>query len=173
MQQQPFTVHVCHSAKPVHRELLFPSGESRPLVRGFAAVIRHVLDAAREWYGAPLHVILSHSVMWSEQQRAVLAEAAVAAGCRSASLVGEAAAVGMFAARRRAEQLGEGTAPCSTSSATSRCARPAGTSSPPGRGTRWRAVPCSSASVRPRGPDCTSPRSPRGTWWSVRTRSRR
>ncbi|WOP07207.1 Hsp70 family protein [Streptomyces cyaneofuscatus] len=102
-------VNLVGGIEPVHRELLFPSGESRPLVRGFAAVISHVLDAARERYGEPRHVILSHPVMWSEQQRAVLAEAAVAAGCRSASLVGEAAAVGMFAARRRAEQLGEGT----------------------------------------------------------------
>ncbi|MFE2294735.1 Hsp70 family protein [Streptomyces sp. NPDC059452] len=102
-------VNLAGGVEPVHRELLFPSGESRPLVRGFAAVISHVLDAVRERYGAPRHVILSHPVMWSEQQRAVLAEAAVAAGCRSASLVGEAAAVGMFAARRRSGQLGDGT----------------------------------------------------------------
>ncbi|MDX3378485.1 Hsp70 family protein [Streptomyces sp. ME02-6991-2A] len=102
-------VNLAGGVEPVHRELLFPSGESRPLLRGFAAVISHVLDIVREPYGAPRHVILSHPVMWSEQQRAVLAEAAVMAGCRSASLVGEAAAVGMFAARRRSGQLGEGT----------------------------------------------------------------
>ncbi|MFE3476295.1 Hsp70 family protein [Streptomyces bacillaris] len=102
-------VNLVGGVEPVHREVLFPSGESRPLVRGFATVIGHVLGIVREAYGEPRHVVLSHPVMWSEQQRAVLAEAAGVAGCPSSLLVGEAAAVGMFAARRCAEQLGDRT----------------------------------------------------------------
>ncbi|MEU3945698.1 Hsp70 family protein [Streptomyces sp. NPDC029526] len=102
-------VNATGGTEPVHRELLFPSGDSLPLVRGFAAAISHVLDAVREPYGTPRHLILSHPVMWSEQQRAVLADAAPMAGCRSFSLVGEAAAVGMFAALRQPESLGDRT----------------------------------------------------------------
>ncbi|MGX2993350.1 Hsp70 family protein [Streptomyces sp. JNUCC 64] len=86
--------------EPAHRELHFPAGPTRPLVRGVRAVITHTLRAVAERHGAPLRLVLTHPVIWSDAEKAVLAEAATAARWPSATLVSEAEAVGAHAALR-------------------------------------------------------------------------
>ncbi|MGW3996026.1 Hsp70 family protein [Amycolatopsis sp. NPDC004772] len=91
-------VNLTTEVEPVHREICFPSGDTRPVVRGVLTVLDHVLSAVRAAHGEPEHVVLTHPVMWGDPEKVVLTEAATALGVRSAGLMSEAEAAGRHAA---------------------------------------------------------------------------
>ncbi|MEV0663161.1 Hsp70 family protein [Actinomadura luteofluorescens] len=86
---------------PLHREIHFGSGDTQPLVRGVATVLAHALKTIRGLHGDVDHLVLTHPVLWTDREKAVLAEAAVAAGCPDVGLVTEAEAAGARAAERQ------------------------------------------------------------------------
>ncbi|MFD7653951.1 Hsp70 family protein [Actinosynnema sp. NPDC059797] len=93
-------INLTAATEPLHREIVFPSGDTQPLVRGVATVLDHVLAAVRDQHGEPKHVVLSHPVMWGDLEKVVLTEAAAAVGLTSLGLISEAEAAGRHAASR-------------------------------------------------------------------------
>lgn len=89
------------ATEPLYRELRFPAGGTEPLVRGIRVILAHALTAVPERYGRPDRLVLSHPVVWTDVEKAVLVEAAAAAlpGVPVA-LVSEAEAVGLHMASR-------------------------------------------------------------------------
>ncbi|MFJ3856536.1 Hsp70 family protein [Streptomyces sp. NPDC090085] len=89
------------AAEPLYRELRFPAGGTEPLVRGIGVILTHALTAVPKRYGRPDRLVLSHPVVWTDTEKAVLVEAAAAAlpGVPVA-LVSEAEAVGLHMASR-------------------------------------------------------------------------
>lgn len=93
-------VNLSTEVEPVHREICFPSGDTRPVIRGVLTVLEHVLAVVRAEHGDPEHVVLTHPVMWRDPEKVVLADAAAALGLRSVGLISEAEAAGRHAAAR-------------------------------------------------------------------------
>ncbi|MGP3691618.1 Hsp70 family protein [Streptomyces sp. IBSNAI002] len=89
------------ATEPLYRELRFPTGGTEPLVRGIGVILAHALTAVPKRFGRPDRLVLSHPVVWTDTEKAVLVEAAAAAlpGVPVA-LVSEAEAVGLHMASR-------------------------------------------------------------------------
>ncbi|MEV6582313.1 Hsp70 family protein [Streptomyces sp. NPDC051582] len=89
------------ATEPLYRELRFPAGAAEPLVRGIGVILAHALSAVPKRFGRPDRLVLSHPVVWTDTEKAVLVEAAAAAlpGVPVA-LVSEAEAVGLHMASR-------------------------------------------------------------------------
>ncbi|MFD4240509.1 Hsp70 family protein [Streptomyces sp. NPDC058525] len=89
------------ATEPLYRELRFPAGGTEPLVRGIGVILAHALTAVPKRFGRPDRLVLSHPVVWTDTEKAVLVEAAAAAlpGVPVA-LVSEAEAVGLHMASR-------------------------------------------------------------------------
>ncbi|SNS00918.1 Hsp70 family protein [Actinomadura mexicana] len=64
-------------------------------------MLAHALKTIRDRHGDVDHLVLTHPVLWTDREKAVLAEAAVAVGCPDVSLVTEAEAAGARAVERQ------------------------------------------------------------------------